>query len=119
MQTRRVEDVYIIDLLGKLIATTERSFWEVVQQLVVDEGARKLVVNFEKVPECDSYAISELLRVHRSIDNIKGRMVLVEMNDLIQKVFSLTKVDTVFHIAATVDDAIEDLRDSSPQKTSI
>jgi anti-anti-sigma factor len=78
-----------------------------VQHEIVEEGERNLILDFTGISECDSYGISELLRLHRSIQNIGGKMVLACLNDLMVKVFSITKVDTVFHIARTIPQALE------------
>lgn len=81
--------------------------WHAVQHEIVKNGERHLILDFSGISECDSYGISELLRLHRSIQNIGGKMVLACLNELLLKVFSITKVDTVFNIADTVPLALE------------
>ena len=96
----------VLTLRGKLSANTQDKLWRSVQEVIVEEGDRALVLDFSEVAECDSYGISELLRLHRSIQNIGGRMVIAAANDLISKVFNITKVDTVLDLASDLSSAI-------------
>jgi anti-sigma B factor antagonist len=96
----------ILTLSGKLNSNAQNKLWRAVQHVVVEQGDRALVLDIAGIRECDSYGISELLRLHRSIKNIGGRMVVAGANDLIAKVFSITKVDTVLNLATDLSEAI-------------
>ena len=107
---RTAGEIHILDLKGKFRANAEAAFFEAVQAAVVEEGARKLVLNFADLEECDSYAISELLRVRSSILNMDGRLVIVSMNDLIKRVFHITKVEEIFEIRENETEALFELQ---------
>ncbi|MEM0995459.1 MAG: STAS domain-containing protein [Bacteroidota bacterium] len=96
----------VLTLNGKLTLMTQDKLWRAVQHIIVEKGDRQLVLEFSEVAECDSYGISELLRLHRSIHNIGGRMVITGLNALLRRVFSITKVDTIFEIAPSLPEAI-------------
>lgn len=107
IEKRRTGDIRTLVLTGKVLSNAQDKLWHAVQHEVVEEGERQLILDFSGISECDSYGISELLRLHRSIQNIGGKMVLACLNDLLLKVFSITKVDTVFNIAETIPMAME------------
>jgi anti-anti-sigma factor len=107
---RNLDGIQVLDLKGRLLADPDHTLWQAVQSLVVDHGARQLLLNFEAVAVCDSFGISELLRLHASLTNLGGRIVLFGVNDLISKVFQITHVDEVLHLAPNETAALMSLR---------
>jgi anti-anti-sigma factor len=103
---RNLEELAILDLNGKLVADMGNQFWQHASETVVEEGRRKLLLNFSGLSQCDSFGISELLKIHQSLQNIGGKLVLFNVPDLIAKVFLITKVDTILNIAADEQAAI-------------
>ena len=114
---RNLAETYVLDMEGKFRANTESIFWNAVQEAVVEQGARKLVLNFEQVSECDSFGISELLRVQNSIVNMRGKLYLVAINDLVRKVLTITKVIDLLTIRDNVEEAVAELSET-PQATA-
>lgn len=107
---RNLGGVHVLDLEGQLLADPDHTLWTAVQSLVVDQGVRELLLNFEAVSVCDSFGISELLRLHASLTNLDGRIVIFGVNDLISKVFEITHVDQVLHLAPDEFMALMSLR---------
>jgi anti-anti-sigma factor len=107
---RNLDGTQVLDLKGRLLADPDHTLWAAVQSLVVDQGARQLLLNFEAVAVCDSFGISELLRLHASLHNLGGRIVLFSVNELISKVFQITHVDEVLHLAPNESEALMSLR---------
>jgi anti-anti-sigma factor len=107
---RNLDGIQVLNLKGRLLADPDHTLWQAVQTLVVDQGARQLLLNFEEVALCDSFGISELLRLHASLTNLGGRLVLFGMNDLISKVFQITHVEEVLHLAPDEATALMSLR---------
>lgn len=112
---RNLAEVHILDMVGKFRANTERVFWDAVQEAVVEGGARKLILNFKEVTECDSFGISELLRVHNSIKNLRGQLYLIHVNDLVHKVLTITKVIDLLQIRGDENMALTELSGTSAQ----
>lgn len=118
IQHRTNADVHILDLEGKFRANMEGIFWNAVQSAVVEQGARKLLLNFEKVVECDSFGISEILRAQNSMEYLRGQLIVIGINDLVRKVLTITKVVNVLHIRADESTALAEMIDTSPQPTA-
>ena len=106
---RQKENVQVLDLQGKLLADSDFRLWAAVQDLVVEKGARNLLINFSDVSVCDSYGIGELLRLHAALTNMDGKIVLFGVNKLIGKVFDITHVSEVLHIQGTEKEALASL----------
>lgn len=116
---RNLADVHVLDMVGKFRSNTERVFWNAVQEAVVEKGARNVVLNFQGVLECDSFGISELLRVHNSIANLRGKLYLVNLNDLVRKVLTITKVIDLLTIREDEESALTELSGTSAHTTQI
>jgi anti-anti-sigma factor len=104
---RTLADVAILDLQGRLVGDAGNLFLATLSPQIVDLGIRKVLLNFKDLAQCDSMGIGALLRIHTSLQNIGGRLVICEVNDLITKVFTLTHIDAVLHVVAAEADAAE------------
>lgn len=106
IENRNIGEVTVLDLRGRLVADSGNKFWESISKQVVEHGTRKLLLNFAQVDICDSFGIGELLKMHKSLENMEGSMRLCCVSDLIAKVFEITKVDTVLDISENEEAAI-------------
>ncbi len=55
-----------------------------------------LVINFENVDYLSSSVLTELLRVNKKINEVKGRLHLCAVSKTIREIFSITNLDRVF-----------------------
>ncbi len=104
---RTLAEIAILDLHGRLVGEAGIQFLATVSPQIVELGVRKILLNFEGLTQCDSMGIGALLRIHQSLENMDGRMVICQVNDLITKVFSLTHIDEVLYVVATEAEALE------------
>jgi anti-anti-sigma factor len=104
---RKLAEIAVLDIQGRLIGEAGNQFLATISPQIVELGTRKVILNFRDLSQCDSMGISALLRIHTSLENMGGRMVICQVNDLISKVFALTHIDEVLHIAETEDGALE------------
>ncbi|MFM2375728.1 MAG: Anti-sigma factor antagonist [Bacteroidota bacterium] len=111
---RTLAEIALFDLSGRMIGDAGNEFAEAASLQIVDFGFRKLVLNLRNLEQCDSMGISVLLRIHRSLENMGGKMVICNVNDLISKVFSLIHINEVFHISANERDALEEFGVAAP-----
>ena len=103
---RSLAEIVILDLAGRLIGEAGNDFLAIVTPQIVELGVRKLVLNFSALTQCDSMGISALLRIHRSLENMDGKMVICNPNALIEKVFALTRIDEVLHLESSETEAL-------------
>ena len=105
---RNLAEIALLDLHGRLIGDAGNDFVMAASVQIVELGTRRIVLDFKDLDQCDSMGISALLRIHNSLENMGGMMVICNVNDLISKVFSLTRIDGILHIVASEDDALEE-----------
>jgi anti-anti-sigma factor len=110
---RHLAEIALLDISGRLIGEAGNQFLATASTQIVDGGLRKMVLNLKDLEQCDSMGISALLRIHTSLKNMDGRLVLCNLNDLVTKVFALTRIDEVMHITATEEEALEEMGVSS------
>ncbi len=103
---RSTADLHILDLKGQFRAPAEHTFWLAAQEAIVEQGVRRLILNFSEVTQIDSYGISELLKVYNALTNMDGQIILVGLNDLVAKVFRITKVEDLMQVVETEAEAI-------------
>lgn len=99
-------EVCIIEVEGQLIVGNRQE----LKQRVLDEaerGARKIVVDFARTGYIDSSGLGVLVSLAKRLRELGGDLRLANLNDDLQTLFELTKLDTLFQIADTRERAIE------------
>ncbi|NLX05451.1 MAG: STAS domain-containing protein [Phycisphaerae bacterium] len=77
---------------------------------LVDQGARRLVVDFSRVDHLSSSALGMLITVRQGLSQVKGDMRLCNIRPEIYEVFKITGLDKLFVIQPTVTEALASLR---------
>lgn len=73
---------------------------------LIDAGARKIVVDLSAVSFIDSTALGVLIGGVRRLHAAGGAMALVVTSRSVERVLSITGLDRVFSIRATLDEAL-------------
>ena len=74
---------------------------------VVDEEATpKVIIRFGNVEHLSSAALGALITVNNRVKGKDGTLCLSEIDTQIREVFAITKLDKIFPIFETSDDAI-------------
>jgi anti-sigma B factor antagonist len=77
-----------------------------MNKLVEATRGIKLVVDFKGVEYLSSTVLGKLITLKRKVDAQNGRLRLCNIKKAILEVFSITKLDTIFEIRTTLDDAV-------------
>jgi anti-sigma B factor antagonist len=72
---------------------------------VIDEGNHELVIDLSQVEFLDSSGLGAIVGALKYLGH-KGNLVLTGLSRSVLRVFELTRMDKVFRIAATIDDAV-------------
>jgi anti-sigma B factor antagonist len=103
---KKAGDVTIFEVEGTLIVGNRQE----LKQKVIEEieaGARKVLVDFEKTTYIDSSGLGVLVSLAKKIRESGGDLRLANLNDDLQTLFELTKLDTLFQISESRDRALE------------
>ena len=95
-------DVCIIEVEGQLIVGNRQE----LKQRVLDEverGERRFLVDFTQTGYIDSSGLGVLVSLSKKIKELGGELRLVGLNEDLQTLFELTKLDTLFRISDSRD----------------
>lgn len=102
----KVGDVTVVNVQGQLIVGNRQE----LKQRVLEElehGARRFVIDFANTGYIDSSGLGVLVSLSKKIREQGGALRLSGLNEDLRTLFELTKLDTLFEIADTRDQALE------------
>jgi anti-anti-sigma factor len=106
MVNRTVRDITLLYPEGKIIlGDGDQELGEAVRRCL-DQGARKLILNFSKVSYLDSSGVGELVGCYTSVKNQGGELRLCCLNARISNLIRMTSLHSVFTVAETEDEAL-------------
>jgi anti-sigma B factor antagonist len=108
LKIKRSEAVSVVEFADRKILE-ELSIQEIgeeLTQLVESEPGIKLLLNFRNVDHLSSAALGMLITLNRKVQEQKGALKLSEINRQIFEVFKITKLNRVFDIHETADQAL-------------
>ena len=104
--TRIHQDITILLPEGKItLGDGDQEMGEAVRQ-ALEKGARKIVLNLEKVTYMDSSGVGELVGCYTSIKNRGGELRICGMNARIFNLITMTSLHSVFDVKDTEAEAI-------------
>jgi anti-anti-sigma factor len=99
------EGVAICHISGEInidtIAELKKAF-----KKIIDNKTRKVLLNFEAVDYIDSAGLACLIELSRNLKSVQGIMFLSGLNPKVSSVLSITKLDRVFKIFDTEEEAL-------------
>ena len=75
--------------------------------LVEDDGSRKVILDFSNVEYLSSAALGKLIVMDKKVKAAKGQLSMFCVRGEILEVFQITKLDILFKIHATREQALE------------
>jgi anti-sigma B factor antagonist len=100
------DDVTVVDVEGQLIVGNRQELKQrVLEQL--EGGDRKFVIDFANTGYIDSSGLGVLVSLSKKIREQGGELRLSSLNEDLRTLFELTKLDTLFRIADTREQALE------------
>ena len=78
--------------------------------LVSGNGEKNIVLDLENVRYCDSSGLSAILVANRLCKNANGTFVLTGLNEAVERLITISQLDTVLNITNTVEEGVEVIR---------
>ena len=75
--------------------------------LVSGNGEKNILLDLGNVRYCDSSGLSAILVANRLCENANGTFVLTGLNEAVERLITISQLDTVLNITNTVEDGIE------------
>lgn len=106
-------DPVTIEIAQQLIVGNRLDFKNDIRRLLED-GVRRIIVDLSRTGYVDSSGLGVLVSVAREIAEHKASVVLIGLNEDLKTLFEMTRLDTLFVVADTVQQAEEHLRRIRP-----
>ena len=75
--------------------------------LISGNGEKNIVLDLSKCRYCDSSGLSAILVANRLCKNASGVFVLTGLNDAVERLITISQLDTVLNITNSINDAID------------
>jgi anti-anti-sigma factor len=75
--------------------------------LVSGNGEKNIVLDLSKCRYCDSSGLSAILVANRLCKNANGTFVLTGLNDAVERLITISQLDTVLYITGSLDEAVK------------
>ena len=112
IQVEQIKGATVVSFVDRKILD-ETNIQEIGQELfdlVDEEGARDLVLNFSNVEYLSSAALGKLITLNKKVKQADGRLKLCAIKPPIFEVFTITKLDKLFDIYDTQESALKSLK---------
>ena len=100
-------DVKVLRVDGKLDTKTSPDAQALLTELI-EQGATKIVVNFEKLAYISSSGLRVLLAAAKQLKGNSGELRVCSLNEVVQEVFEISGFDTILAVKQTELEALED-----------
>jgi len=103
---RDSNDVHILAPEGKVtLGDGDQELGEAVRQ-ALEQGRRKILIDFTKVSVLDSSGLGELVGCYTSIKNRQGELRICGLNSRIFNLMQMTSLHSVFEVKDTEAEAL-------------
>ena len=104
-EVKKEGDVTVLDVEGQLIVGNRQE----LKQMVLDElegGEKRFLIDFDRTGYIDSSGLGVLVSLSKKIREQGGELRLANLNEDLRTLFELTKLDTLFRIANSREEAL-------------
>jgi len=75
--------------------------------LISGKGEKNIILDLSSCRYCDSSGLSAILVANRLCKNANGTFVLTGLNDAVDRLITISQLDTVLNIAYSTEEAID------------
>ncbi|MBW3553905.1 MAG: STAS domain-containing protein [Gemmatimonadetes bacterium] len=98
-------EVTVLDVEGQLIVGNRQELKQKVLE-ELENGERRFLIDFDRTGYIDSSGLGVLVSLSKKIREQGGELRLANLNDDLRTLFELTKLDTLFQISSSRDEAL-------------
>jgi anti-sigma B factor antagonist len=104
-QTKGSNGVVVVQVEGQLIVGNRHELKDLVQA-ALERGERRLLIDFSRTGYIDSSGLGALVSISKRVREVGAELRLSGLNDDLRSLFELTKLDTLFAITETSEQAL-------------
>ena len=114
---RHLDGIPVLDVVGEIDIYTTPQFKEAVSA-AIDENKPAIIINMTQVTYMDSSGFGTLLSATKRLRPLDGALYLTGCNDSIQRMLQITRLNTIFGVYATEDEALAAAKSASAGATA-
>lgn len=104
--SRATDDgVVVVEVVGQLIVGNRQELKNLVHESL-ERGNRKFVIDCTRTGYIDSSGLGALVSMSRKVRETGGELRIAGLNEDLRSLFELTKLDTLFRILETPEQAL-------------
>jgi anti-sigma B factor antagonist len=104
-QIKKMDSVVLIELQGDVDLHHSPQLRQTLSD-VISQKPSKLVINLGDVRYMDSSGVATLVEALQRVRKANLKMALAEMSDRVKSVFEIARLDTIFNIHPTTEEAV-------------
>ena len=102
---RHLDGIPVLDVTGEIDIYTTPQFKEAVSA-AIDENKPAIIINMTQVTYMDSSGFGTLLSATKRLRPLDGALYLTGCNESIQRMLQITRLNTIFGVYGTEDEAL-------------
>jgi anti-sigma B factor antagonist len=108
--TRTEGEIRVIALQGKIISSQDTAELQQEIRKVIEDNVKKVVLDLTGLEWMNSTGLGALVAVMGRLRNVDGHLRLAHLNEMVNSLMTLNKLNLVFDIHPTVEAAIAGFR---------
>ncbi|MDP4186760.1 MAG: STAS domain-containing protein [Bacteroidota bacterium] len=104
---KKLENYTLIQVLEEKLDTHIAPNLKSELILISGNGEENIILDLSKCRYCDSSGLSAILVANRLCKNANGTFVLTGLNDAVERLITISQLDTVLSITNTVEEAVD------------
>ncbi len=101
----RTDHLLVVEVDGQLVVGNRQEFKQAILDQV-EQGATTVVIDFTRSPYIDSSGLGALVSLGKRLREMGGDLRLAGLNDDLRTLFELTRLDALFPLFASREDAL-------------
>ena len=106
IQSRDIQDVKIVDLVGDLDTNTASKCEEYLNK-IIDDGAMKVLLNLEKLDFMSSAGLRVSLVTGKKLQSLGGTLRVCNLNETVQDIFEMSGFINILNVTKTEQESLD------------
>ena len=110
LNSKNINDVFIIEIEGEIMGGSEADDFKDLLYNAIEDGYTNVVIDLEKATWMNSSGLGMLIMGLTSVRSSEGDLRLANVSERIKRPLEITKLDSVFSIYNSVEQAISSFK---------
>ena len=111
------ENYTLVQVLAEKLDTNVAPSLKSELVLISGKGEKNMILDLNQVKYCDSSGLSAILVANRLCKNANGTFVLTGLNEAVDRLITISQLDTVLNIAYSTGEAEDIIQVDEEQRT--